>query len=264
MVGQTNEAGTPHRAVILGASNAARGMATIIEAAGAAVGRPLDLMAAIGHGRGYANSSCVLGRWLPAIADCGMWQALEARPPAATYALLTDIGNDLLYGAPSEQVSASVERCLQRLAGRCQQISMTSLPLEVLRAVGPRRFLLFRTLLFPRSRLTLAGALDAANELNSRLLELAERYGAVLRAPLPRWYGYDPIHIRRSLQACAWSEMLSAWPAPEGPCSLTRLPWRQRLRLRLQRPHEQRRFGLLQRREQPCCRLRDGTTISLY
>ena len=67
-------------------------------------GQPLDILAALGHGRGYGLESRVLGRRLPPILECGLWEALDRRPPCETAALLTDIGNDLVLGAEPEQL----------------------------------------------------------------------------------------------------------------------------------------------------------------
>ena len=61
----------------------------------------------------------MLGRELPGITTCGLWDALAARPPARTAALVTDVGNDLLYGAPVAAILDWVAECLDRLAAQC-------------------------------------------------------------------------------------------------------------------------------------------------
>src|SRR5262245_61538357 len=79
------------RIVLLGASNLTRGISTAVETAGTLLGRPLEVLAAFGHGRSYGMSNCVLGRSLPGIVECGLWRSLAALPPAPTSALVTDI-----------------------------------------------------------------------------------------------------------------------------------------------------------------------------
>ncbi|MEX0819484.1 MAG: hypothetical protein WD070_07815, partial [Pirellulaceae bacterium] len=91
--------GPNRRVVLLGASNIARSPAIVFDSARSAWGSPLDIVAATGHGRSYGMTSCVLGRTLPGILQCGLWEALATRPLVPTAALLTDIGNDILYGA---------------------------------------------------------------------------------------------------------------------------------------------------------------------
>src|SRR5579872_6971938 len=85
------------RVILLGASNVANGFPTIVATAGRLLGAPLDVLGAFGHGRSYAMRMGILWHELPGIRECGMWPVLEARPPAPTFALLTDVGNDLLY-----------------------------------------------------------------------------------------------------------------------------------------------------------------------
>ena len=86
------------RVVLLGASNLVAGLPRVVEAARSVWGGPLDILAAAGHGRSYGRSSRVLWRTLPGILSCGLWEDLARRPPASTAALLTDVGNDILYG----------------------------------------------------------------------------------------------------------------------------------------------------------------------
>ncbi|MCZ6542107.1 MAG: hypothetical protein O6768_00410, partial [Planctomycetota bacterium] len=87
------------RVVLLGASNLTRGISRAVGIAQAILGTPLEVLIAMGHGRSYGQRSRVLGRSLPGIVDCGLWDALLHGSGRPTYALLTDIGNDVMYGA---------------------------------------------------------------------------------------------------------------------------------------------------------------------
>lgn len=259
------EAASPlptRRVVLLGASNLARGLSTVVEAACCAWGRPVDIVAALGHGRSYGAESRVLGRTLPGILQCGLWDALDQRPAGPTAALVTDIGNDLVFGVGVPQVAAWVDDVLHRLRPRCERLVVTELPLASLERLGPKRFLLLRTLLFPRSRQTLEELLAKARSLNARVVQLARKHDAALLAPRDGWYGFDPIHVRRRERAGAWSEIFGAWcERPFDPAHPARgSAWR----LRRQRPLYRRWFGIEQRRRQPTCILPDGSPLSLY
>ncbi|GAG37532.1 unnamed protein product, partial [marine sediment metagenome] len=102
-------------------------------------------MAALGHGRSYGQTSCVLGRYLPGILECGLWRDLAQQPALPTRALVTDIGNDLVYHVPVEQVTRWVAECLERLAPHCDEIAISQLPLESVRRVGKGRYFIFRS-----------------------------------------------------------------------------------------------------------------------
>ncbi|MBI2480154.1 MAG: hypothetical protein HYV60_16445 [Planctomycetia bacterium] len=254
----------PHRRVVLlGASNIARSLSIVFDSARQAWGSPLDIVAATGHGRSYGLSSRILGRTLPGILQSGLWEALAARPPAPTAALLTDIGNDILYGASAEQITRWVERCLTRLKPVSQRLTITQLPLASIEDLGPIRFVALRTILFPKSRLTLKTALSTARELNANLTVLAQRYDANVVEPARHWYGFDPIHIRRMHQSDAWRQMFRPWN-PQQEIVLARHSLIRWASLRRIRPHSRHLFGVHQRQEQPARRLSDGSLVSLY
>lgn len=261
------------RIVLLGASNLVRGISTVVNTARQCLGGPVDLRAALGHGRSYGMTSRVLGRSLPSIRDCGLWDSLEQDNGEATFGLLTDIGNDILYGASVESIARWVDGCLQRLTPLCQQIVVTELPLASLQTLGPLRFRLMRSVLFPKSQLTFEDALDRAGQLNSAVVELANEKRCRIVQPTIDWYGLDPIHIRSRNMVAAWQTILASWSEAAGGGDLNQgrsdgriadASLGQWFNLRRQRPHQRWLFGIEQTCPQPCCTLRDGSSISFY
>ncbi len=253
----------PIRVVVLGASNVTTGIATVVETARRIFGRPLDVLAAAGLGRAYGVPSQVLLRTLPSILSCGLWNALETRPPAQTFALVTDIGNDVIYGASPAHAANSVDACLARLATCANRIVVTRLPLEGIGRLSRWRFRLFRTLFFPGSRLDWKVAAGSAKELDGHVTALAEKYGARLVEPDARWFGLDPIHIRRRCWPEAWMRILGPWASDASipPVNASR---RMSFLLRTRRPQQQGLAGFELRTRQPAARLSDGTTVSFY
>lgn len=253
----------PRRVVLLGASNLVRSLPIVLDTARNAWGSPLDILAAMGHGRSYNLESRVLGRALPGILQCGIWQALAARSPASTAALITDLGNDILYGASATQIARWAKECLERLRPVCCRITLTRLPIESVEKLGAGRFLLMRTILFPKSRLTLAGAVDTARELDERVVELAAQYDADVCRPERNWYGFDPIHIKRSYKLAAWQQLFAAWCDDDLPPA-ARHSLASWLRVQRLRPERRRLFGIEQQQVQPARQLADGSLVSLY
>jgi hypothetical protein len=251
------------RVVLLGASNLTRGISTVVETASRVWGRPLDVLAALGHGRSYGMASSVLGRTLPGILQCGLWPALQRRPPAPTAALVTDVGNDLFYGAAVEQIAEWVERCLDRLAACDARIIVTRLPICNLPNVRPWQYSIVRRALFPSCRLTLDEVSERACELDERIARLARERKCRLVEPRAEWYGFDPIHLKLRHWSRAWRELLAPWnEARDGArarASLAR--W---LYLRRCAPERVARFGVERYRAQPSGRLVDGASISFF
>jgi hypothetical protein len=206
----------------------------------------------------------MLGRGLPGIAECGLWPALRRRPSAPTAALVTDIGNDLLYDAPIAEIAGWVEWCLDQLHEAGARVVMTRLPLTSLETLSRAKFLFLRTIFFPGSRLGLATVRERALDLDRRLEELAGGRGVQLVSHDPGWYGFDPIHIKMRHWARAWRDVLARWQnggpvAEPAPPSLSR--W---LYLRMLAPELRWFFGREFRQAQPAGRLADGTAVSFY
>jgi len=259
------------RVILLGASNLTLGIAGVVETARLAIGGPLQFLIAMGHGRSYGRRSSVLGRSLPGISECGLWEALRRDSASRSFALLTDIGNDVAYGASVDSIQRWVAECLDRLADVDARIVLTLLPMESLQALSRWRFEVARAILFPGRRLSLDDALARSRELDDRLRELGRRPNIRLAENPGRFYGVDPIHIRRRCRAAVWAQLMRSWgvwgawgvdgsqtrPLPRA--SLGR--W---LRIRLATPERWWFLGRRRGRPQPSGRLADGSTIALY
>ena len=205
----------------VGASNLTRGFHAIVATARSVWGPDVEVLAALGHGRSYGGPSTFLVRGLPGILQSGLWRELESHPPAPTRALVTDVGNDIMYGYPPAQILEWVDECVARLQRFTPDVVVTGLPHAAVAGLPPARYLLFRSVFFPRCRLTL-DADDARRRRGGR--------GPPGRSPpnrgarscrlKPEWYGFDPIHIRPGMWNAAWQEILCGdAPARRGPAS---------------------------------------------
>jgi len=251
------------RVVLIGASNLTKGIGTVLHTAYRAWGKPLEVLTALGHGRSYGMTNSLLGRRLPGILECGLWSDL-ARNDVPTAALVTDIGNDLLYEAPVDTICQWVERCFDRLIAARARTVVTLLPVGNLHTLSRARFTLLRSVLFPFSRLTLDQARDRALALNERLRSLATGRGFGVIEQRTEWYGFDPIHIKRACRREAWRQILAAWTQHGDLALAARSPLKHTLYLQSRVPAERRLWGLEQRAAQPSGRLSDGTTVSIY
>jgi hypothetical protein len=206
--------------VVLGASNVSRGLVRLAAITRARTGGPADLFVAAGHGRSYGVNSRVALRRLPSILGCGLWRALDREQaargePTAPLALVTDIGNDLLYGFAVDQVAAWVRETVQRLADRGATIAITRLPLASIAGVGPFRYRALRTCYVPGCRLTLDEMKSAAQRLDEAVVAIAGDFGAIVVEQPGDWYGVDAIHVRRRRLDDFWWRVCGVWGVPE-------------------------------------------------
>jgi hypothetical protein len=206
----------------------------------------------------------VLFRGLPSIIGCGLWDAVRSRPPAPTYALITDVGNDIPFGAPVPAIASWVEVCLDRLDALGSRTTVTLLPERSIEALSPFLFSVARTVLFPRCRLGREEVIERVHALNERLRALADRRSFPAVDLSPAWYGPDAIHLRMRHWRSAWREVLSSWGTDTEPVPATRPPVPARLALRLLRPERWSLFGIQLGRPQPRFLAPDGTSVSLY
>ena len=252
------------RLVLTGASNLTKGIGTVIQTATNLWGGPLEVLAALGHGRSYGRASRFLGRELPGILQCGLWADLARTGDVPTAALVTDIGNDLLYEEPVERVVSWVEECFDRLAAFQADTVVTLLPVDNLADISRARFYFFRTLFVPRCRIGLEEIVRRAVELDDAVRRLAHERGFTTNRPRAEWYGFDPIHIRIGQRRRAWREILSGWkrgaPMPE----VTESSLARTLYLRTRTPERRRLFGFEQRGRKPAALFGDGTTVAIY
>jgi hypothetical protein len=250
-------AGDVARVVALGASNLTRGFQTVVSTSRAAWGPDVQVVAALGHGRSYGATSRFLVRRLPGILDSGLWRALESMPAVPTRVLVTDVGNDIVYGFPAERILEWVDDALARLAGVSDDIVLTNLPMDSIRRLSPAHFRAVRSVFFPTCRLSFDAVLATAERVEAGIEPLARAHGARLVRLRPTWYGIDPIHIKPSLWRPAWQEILGV----ACPVERSRL---EATRLYLMRPEVQWLCGIEQGRGQTGTRLRRGGHVWLY
>lgn len=252
------------RVILLGASNLVRSISTVVETARGLWGEPIEIMAAIGHGRSYGQHSRMMGRKISGIFSCTLWKDLQTRPALPTVALVTDVGNDLGYGVSVPELVSWIEGCLDHLDSASASTIITELPLARLERLSEREFLFFRALFFPKSRLTFADIRSRAYDLNESLLRIAGQRKIPVISVSGAWYGFDPIHLKRSAWREAWPTILAAWRANEEVSVRPRTSFARWAYLRSLMPAEREVFGVTRLHAQPSGMLRDGTTISLY
>jgi hypothetical protein len=122
---------------------------------------------------------------------------------------------------------------------------------------------MLRTVFFPRCRMTLMETIAGAEALNDGLLTLAKKYSCLSVQPVDAWFGYDPIHVRRSRALAAWQSLFAPWSAAAESLVASGARWHW-LRLRTARAAQRRWLGWELRARQPALVYADGSAVSLY
>lgn len=257
--------GLMQRLIVLGASNVTRSFGRLVHLAGDLLPGPLEVVAAHGHGRSYGAAwSTAFWRQLPGILHCGLWEAANRPAQVPTVAIVTDIGNDILYEYPVTVVADWVEECLDRLLCVAGKIVVTALPVQNLEGLSQVRYKFFRSLFVPGCGLSLGEVSARVVALNERVVALAAARGIRIVLPQRAWYGMDPLHVRRCRYRSAWRTVLEPFVASVENASFSREKRLESLWLETRRPAQVRRFGKTIDTRQPSARLRSGTIVSLY
>jgi hypothetical protein len=220
-VHDTRQRPVDRRVILLGASNVALSFRRITGLVRAGFPGSIDVFAAHGHGRSYGRKAWIPGRALPGITECGLWRALADAPSPrfGTQFLVTDVGNDLIYGADADDLLGWVTTCVERVAVLARddpgplEVVLTGLPIARMHALVEWHYRAIIGLLFPTCEVPFETLKRNATLVDEGLVDLAERSRAVRIAPPIEWYGLDPIHVMRSYRLAAWRRVLSGWPS---------------------------------------------------
>lgn len=249
------------RLVVLGASNLTLGLSAVLSNARSAFGPEIEVLVALGYGRSYGAPSTIAIRTLPGILESGLWRELEKRPKANTRGLITDVGNDILFGFSPEQILAWVKETANRLLSHTADVVLTDLPRASIRRLSPRAFLFFRTLFFPPCRLAREEVFERVDRVNEGLAGIAASMGLRFVHLREDWYDFDPIHIRPKAWPVAWRHIISGEQAREEAAPFSSL---ELARLHLLPPERRSLLGLEQVTPQSGRKLRRGACLWIY
>lgn len=216
-----------NRLILLGASNLTLSLRLVIDLMQQRLGSPSEVFAAVGHGRAYGIFSQALWRGLPGIADCRLWRQLGGMESRPVYALLTDIGNDIVYGLMPEQVLQSVERCVEQLQQQSAQIVVTNVPMASIENLSERRYTFFRNLFYPTCRLSWHETIGRAWAVHDGLAAMAACRKFILLEQKPEWFGLDGIHVHYWQREAYYRAIVQQFPGSGGKRRFF-LTWRQR------------------------------------
>lgn len=101
--------------MLLGASNLTRAFPMVVRLALNTCNGPLSIHTAMGFGRSYGKESRFLLKKSLGIFQSKIWDALAQQKSFPTTAFMTDIGNDLAYEVPVDQLMEWVEDGVVRL-----------------------------------------------------------------------------------------------------------------------------------------------------
>jgi hypothetical protein len=256
-----------NRIILLGASNLTLSLRLVTHLMQQRFGGPSEFLAAVGHGRAYGSANQVLLRGLPGINASGLWPQLNSVGVLPTYALLTDIGNDILFGSKPEQILRSVVWCVEQLQMQSAQIVVTNLPMVSIEDLSERRYTFYRNIFYPFCRLPRSETVSRVRAVYQGLIDLASRRNFTLYEQEPVWFGPDGIHVHYWKRHAFYRDVLGCFAVPGSNDKPVSSESRKELSLTWQRRPKFAYKTLLGREvhcQQPSGRLMDGSSVFKY
>ena len=197
--------------VLLGASNLARAHHAIVNHLHKEIWQhQVEFLSAMGPGRAYCAAGGMLHVRYPAIESCGVLEAISqrAQSPCRIIALVTDIGNDIMYGVSADDIVCCLGRLFDELRALNANVIATTIHVDLESDVSEYQFLVLRTLFFPRSSVTYREAAAAIRRINSFLGEQEDDTFHIVK-DMKRYVGRDKIHYTLLKSHLGWTQLIA-------------------------------------------------------
>jgi len=213
---------------------------------------PQEVFIARGAGRSYGikagwNVVNYVGLSRSGLFDA-LARAVKKHPHARVYALLTDVGNDLLYGASPKVLVKWVGESMLRLREMGARVAVTAMPAESIGRGGPARYLFFRSLYYYSCRIPREEMIRRIEEVGERLTAFCSEHEISLLPVDADWYSIDRFHLRWGARTSAWSCWLEHFLGRNGEAISS--PRGKAFRLWDRQPQRCWSFGVERKKEQ--------------
>jgi hypothetical protein len=195
--------------VLLGASNLARGYSALTHHIYKNISAG-EFLNAMGPGRGYCARGGLLNFSYSPIGECNVMKSAKvyAERGYRTVVLLTDIGNDIMYGVSESFLIQSLDIMIEKSLKMNAEVFLTSIHVDVSKDMGKTSFKLFKSIFYPNSPVTFDQAESAVKKLNHYLAEKSLQNERVhLVSGLGAFCGLDKIHYGLFKSHLVWSRV---------------------------------------------------------
>ena len=195
--------------VFLGASNLGRGFTALSNCLVKALSpHPVEIINAFGPGRGYCAKGGFLFVKYPPVwgEDIRLFIREKARDCSRILVLVTDIGNDIMYGVPAEDVIRCLENIFREFKNLNAHLLVSAIHVDLEKDLNETYFRILRTFFYPRSHVKFATAAASVKQIN-RFLENSRNGHIHLLKGMKEYAGADKIHYSLSKSHKGWSRV---------------------------------------------------------
>jgi hypothetical protein len=195
--------------VLLGASNLARGYSALTHHISKNISAG-EFLNALGPGRGYCAHGGLFNFTYSPIGECSVMKSAKvyAESGFRITVLLTDIGNDIMYGVSESSLIESLDTLIEKSLKMNAEVFLTSIHVDVSKDMGKTSFKLFKSIFYRNSPVTFEHADSAVKKLNHYVAEKSLQNERVhLVSGLGAFCGLDKIHYGLFKSHLVWSRV---------------------------------------------------------
>ena len=172
--------------------------------------RPVSFIHALGPGRGYISQGGILNITYPPILQCDILKAAykQRKINHKVVALITDIGNDIMYGVSVEEIIGGLQSLFDTLTELEASIFVTSIPVDLKKDIGGFYFRILRRVFFPNSPVEHYQASKAIEVINNFITQSLNK-NIIAINEMKQFCGIDKIHYSLFKSRSAWSHIAS-------------------------------------------------------
>ena len=211
----------------MGASNLARGYSLLTRHISSCFGKnKTEFLNALGPGRGFCARGGMFNFTYPPIQDCRILEVAKKKSCDTRAVLITDIGNDLMYGVLADTLIESLDGLIGRALQWDAEIFMTSIHVNLKKDVSPTMFFILKSFFYPGSSITYEEADMFIIKVNGYLEEKARQNERVyLISGMTSFIGMDKIHYSFLKTHLAWEKIANEI------CHVLKVPVQKKMRL---------------------------------
>ena len=213
--------------LLMGASNLARGYSMFTRHISSCFGKnKTEFLNALGPGRGFCSRGGMFNFTYPPIQDCRILEVAKKKSCDTRAVLITDIGNDLMYGVLADTLIESLDGLIGRALQWDAEIFLTSIHVNLKKDVSPTMFFILKSFFYPGSSITYEEADLFIIKVNGYLEEKARQNERVyLISGMTSFIGMDKIHYSFLKTHLAWEKIANEI------CHVLKVPVQKKMRL---------------------------------
>ena len=159
----------------------------------------------MGPGRGYCVESGMFNFTYPPIGECRIMENVDVQQSRRIAVLLTDIGNDIMYGVPEQSLVECFDSLIEKSLLLNAEVFLTSIHVDVRQDMGRETFKLLKGIFYPNSSVTYDKADLAVKTINKYIEDKSIQNERVhLVSELGVYCGMDKIHYNLFKSHFAW------------------------------------------------------------